>query len=165
MIGEPLVVALVGCGLAVVVRAPALVAIVLVAAQSLALGVAALVDGLGESAALSTAGVALLAKAVVLPALLLWVVRRTREPRLIVAERHALARASRRRRSTLARSRSSRTFGLDAAGAATAPSRCWRSASRSSSCGARRSSRRSGSSSPRTGSTSPRSPRPAGCRR
>jgi hydrogenase-4 component E len=37
--------------------------------------------------------VALIAKAVALPALLLWVVRRTREPRLIVEERHALTRA------------------------------------------------------------------------
>jgi hydrogenase-4 membrane subunit HyfE len=69
------------------------VAIALVAAQSLVLGVIALVDGLGESAALATAGVALLAKAVALPALLIWVVARTREPRLIVEERHALARA------------------------------------------------------------------------
>jgi hydrogenase-4 component E len=66
---------------------------VLVAAQSVALGVAAIVHGIGESAALATAGVALIAKALLLPALLLWVVRRTREPRLIVEERHALTRA------------------------------------------------------------------------
>lgn len=93
MIGEPLVVALAGCALAVVVVRRRSVAIGLVAAQSMVLGVAALVDGLGESAALATAGVALLAKAVALPALLIWVVARTREPRLIVEERHALARA------------------------------------------------------------------------
>lgn len=93
MIGAPLIVVLAGCALAVVVVRRRSVAIALVAAQSLVLGVAALVDGLGESAALATAGVALLAKAVALPALLIWVVARTREPRLIVEERHPLARA------------------------------------------------------------------------
>jgi hydrogenase-4 component E len=93
VIGEPLAVALIAAGVGVVVVRRRSVAIVLVAAQSLALGVAAIVDGLGESAALSTAGIALIAKALVLPALLLWVVRRTREPRLIVEERHALTRA------------------------------------------------------------------------
>jgi hydrogenase-4 component E len=93
VIGEPVVVVLAGCALAVVVVRRRSVAIGIVAAQSLVLGVAALVDGLGESAALATAGVALLAKAVALPALLIWVVARTREPRLIVEERHALARA------------------------------------------------------------------------
>jgi hydrogenase-4 component E len=93
VIGESLVIALAGCALAVVVVRRRSVAIGIVAAQSLVLGVAALVDGLGESAALATAGVALLAKAVVLPALLVWVVARTRESRLIVEERHALARA------------------------------------------------------------------------
>jgi hydrogenase-4 component E len=93
VIGEPLAVALAAAGLGVVIVRRRSVAIALVAAQSLALGVAAIADGLGESAALSTAGVALIAKAVALPALLLWVVRRTREPRLIVEERHALTRA------------------------------------------------------------------------
>lgn len=93
MISAPLIVALAGCALAIVVVRRRSVAIGLVAAQSLLLGVAALLDGLGESAALATAGVALLAKAVALPALLIWVVARTREPRLIVEERHALARA------------------------------------------------------------------------
>ena len=93
MIGVPLVVVLVWCALGVVVVRRRSVAIGLVAAQSLVLGVAALADGLGESAALATAGVALLVKAVALPALLIWVVSRTREPRLIAEERHALARA------------------------------------------------------------------------
>jgi hydrogenase-4 component E len=93
VIGEPLIVVLTGCALAVVVVRRRSVAIGLVAAQSLVLGVAALVDGLGESAALATAGVALLAKGIALPALLIWVVSRTREPRLIAEERHALARA------------------------------------------------------------------------
>jgi hydrogenase-4 component E len=93
VIGEPLAVALAAAGLGVVVVRRRSVAIVLVAAQSLALGIAAIADGIGESAALSTAGVALIIKALALPALLLWVVRRTREPRLIVEERHALTRA------------------------------------------------------------------------
>ncbi len=93
MIGEPLAVALAATGLGVVVVRRRSIAIALVAAQSLALGVAAIADGIGESAALSTAGVALIIKALALPALLLWVVRRTREPRLIVEERHALTRA------------------------------------------------------------------------
>jgi hydrogenase-4 component E len=93
VIGAPLCVALAAAGLGVVVVRRRSVAIVLVAAQSVALGVAAIVHGIGESAALATAGVALIAKALVLPALLLWVVRRTREPRLIVEERHALTRA------------------------------------------------------------------------
>ena len=93
MISDPLIVALAACGLGVVVVRRRSGAIALVAAQSLALGVVAIAHGLGESAALSTAGVALVAKAVALPALLLWVVRRTREPRLIIEERHALSRA------------------------------------------------------------------------
>lgn len=93
MIGELLVVVLVSCGLAVVLVRRRSVAIAVVAAQSLALGVVALAEGLGESTALATAGIALVAKALVLPALLVFVVRRTREPRLIVEERHALARA------------------------------------------------------------------------
>jgi hydrogenase-4 component E len=93
VIGAPLCVALAAAGLGVVVVRRRSVAIVLVAAQSVALGVAAIVHGIGESGALATAGVALIAKALLLPALLLWVVRRTREPRLIVEERHALTRA------------------------------------------------------------------------
>jgi hydrogenase-4 component E len=93
MIGAPLTVVLAGCALGIVVVRRRSVAIGLVAAQSLVLGVAALADGLDESAALATAGVALLVKAVALPALLIWVVSRTREPRLIAEERHALARA------------------------------------------------------------------------
>jgi hydrogenase-4 component E len=67
------------------------VAILLVAAQSVILGVSAIADAAGESTALAVAGAALLAKAVVLPILLLSVVTRTRETRWI-AERHPLAR-------------------------------------------------------------------------
>jgi hydrogenase-4 component E len=89
VIGEPLAVVLVAAGLGVVVVRRRSIAIGMVAVQSLALGIAAIAEGIGET----TAGVALIVKAVALPALLLWVVRRTREPRLIVEERHALSRA------------------------------------------------------------------------
>jgi hydrogenase-4 component E len=67
------------------------VAIALVAAQSVVLGASAIADAAGESTALAVAGAAFLAKAVVLPILLLSVVTRTRESRWI-AERHPLAR-------------------------------------------------------------------------
>jgi hydrogenase-4 component E len=87
------IVVLVACALAIVLVRRRSVAIALASAQALALGAVALVDGIGESAALVTAGVALVAKAVALPVLLLWVVRRTRESSLIVEERHALPRA------------------------------------------------------------------------
>jgi hydrogenase-4 component E len=66
-------------------------AIALVAAQSVIIGASAIADAAGESTALAVAGAALLAKAVVLPILLLSVVTRTRETRWI-AERHPLAR-------------------------------------------------------------------------
>lgn len=68
------------------------VAIVLVAAQSLGLGVYAFVQGSVNSAALVVTGTVLIAKALVLPALLLFTVRRTRKERLIVTERSSLAR-------------------------------------------------------------------------
>ncbi len=93
MIAEPLAVALAASGLAVAVVRRRTVAIAIVGVQSLALGCVAIAHGIGESAALSTAGAALVVKALVLPALLAWVVGRTREPRLIVEERHALSRA------------------------------------------------------------------------
>lgn len=64
------------------------VAIALVAAQSMLLGVAAIVDAAGASTALLVGGVVLLAKGVALPLLLGVVVARTREPRHLVAERH-----------------------------------------------------------------------------
>jgi hydrogenase-4 component E len=89
----PLMVVLAACALAIVVVRRRSLAVMLAAGQSLALGAVALVDGVGESVALASAGVALLAKSVVLPVLLIWVVRRTREPRLIVEERHVLVRA------------------------------------------------------------------------
>ena len=85
--------ALVACALGVVVvrRRPAAVA--LVAVQSLILAALALGDGIGHSTALAIAGAALIVKGLALPALLAWIVVRTPEPRLIVEERHALARA------------------------------------------------------------------------
>lgn len=77
--------------LAVVALRRRSVAIALVAAQSVVLGASAIADAAGESTAFAVAGAALLAKAVVLPVLLLSVVTRTRETRWI-AERHPLAR-------------------------------------------------------------------------
>ena len=64
----------------------------MVALQSLILGVYAITEAAGESTALLVGGAALVAKALVLPALLLVVVTRTREARLIASERHPLAR-------------------------------------------------------------------------
>ena len=78
-------------GVVVVRRRPAAVA--LVAVQSLILAALALGDGIGHSTALAIAGAALIVKGLALPALLAWIVVRTPEPRLIVEERHALARA------------------------------------------------------------------------
>jgi hydrogenase-4 component E len=68
------------------------VAIALVALQSVFLGAAAISDAAGESTALLVGGVALLAKALVLPVLLAAVVTRTREAGRIATERHPLAR-------------------------------------------------------------------------
>lgn len=83
---------LVATSLLVVVVRRRRVAIVAVAAQSLVLGAQALSDAAGASTALAVAGAILLAKALVLPALLFVVVRRTREAGRIVTERHPLAR-------------------------------------------------------------------------
>ncbi len=77
------------CGVVVVRRRS--LGIVLCAAQSLVLGIEALTAGGGGSDAL-VAGVLLLVKALALPALLLFVVSRTREPQALTSDRHALAR-------------------------------------------------------------------------
>ena len=87
-----LVVALVVCGLAVVVVRRRSVAIFLVALQSLLLGVGALTLTHERSADYLVAGIVLLVKAGALPALLLLTVRRTRETRLVAAAAPALAR-------------------------------------------------------------------------
>lgn len=77
-----LVTAILALGLAVIVVRRRSVAIALVAVQSLALGLGAL--GLaGGRSELLVAGLVLLTKAVVLPTLLLVVMRRTREARLV----------------------------------------------------------------------------------
>jgi hydrogenase-4 component E len=80
------------CGLGVIVVRRRSAAIALVAAQSLALGAGALGLASGRSSDFLVASVVLLAKAVALPALLLVVMRRTREPRLVAPAAPALAR-------------------------------------------------------------------------
>jgi hydrogenase-4 component E len=67
-------------------------AIALVASQSLGLGVYAITQGSGTQVALVVAGTVLIAKALVLPALLIFTVRRARKTRLIATELPALAR-------------------------------------------------------------------------
>jgi hydrogenase-4 membrane subunit HyfE len=87
-----LVTAILLCGLGVIVVRRRSAAIALVAAQSLALGVGAVGLASGRSSDFLVASVVLLAKAVALPALLLVVMRRTREPRLVAPAAPALAR-------------------------------------------------------------------------
>ena len=93
------------------------VAIALVAAQSLILGAAAISEAAGESTALAVAGTALLAKAVVLPVLLLSVVNRTREARSLASERHPLARLTIALAAALALVALVPRFGLETAAA------------------------------------------------
>ena len=88
------VVALIVLGLAVVAAGRRTAAVALVAVQSVALGVYAVASGVGESSSLAVAGVLLVGKGIVLPALLWWVVRRTQEPRLIAGERGPLTRVT-----------------------------------------------------------------------
>ncbi len=78
--------------LAVIVVRRRSVAILLVAAQSLGLGLYALTQGSHTSTALAVTGTVLIAKAIVLPALLLFTVRRARKERLIATEIPALGR-------------------------------------------------------------------------
>lgn len=87
-----LVDAIVALGLAIIVVRRRSVAIALLACQSLALGIGALTVGGGHSGEDLVAGVVLLGKAVVLPALLYALMRRTRERRLIVAANGPLIR-------------------------------------------------------------------------
>jgi hydrogenase-4 component E len=68
------------------------VALALVAAQSLWLGVDAISGAAGQSTALLVAGAVLLAKAVLLPLGLAFVVARTREAQRIASEHHPLGR-------------------------------------------------------------------------
>lgn len=80
--------------LAIVVARRRTVAVFLVAIQSVALGTYALIEGFGESSAILIGGVLLVGKGVLLPLGLAWVVRRTREPRLIPGELPPLTRAT-----------------------------------------------------------------------
>lgn len=79
-------------GFAVVVVRRRSIAIALVAAQSGLLGLGALQLASGRSSEFLVASIVLIAKAAVLPALLVVAMRRTREPRLIVAALPTAAR-------------------------------------------------------------------------
>ncbi len=83
--------ALIGLAFGIVVVRRRTTAIGLVAVQSLLLGILAVTEAVDSRAGLAVAAGALIARAIVLPLLLLRVVRVTREPRRVV-ERHALAR-------------------------------------------------------------------------
>ena len=84
--------ALVISALGVVVVRRRSVALALIALQSVWLGLHAISIASGQSTALLVAGGVLLAKAVLLPVGLAWVVLRTREPQWIATERHPLVR-------------------------------------------------------------------------
>ncbi len=88
------VISVTAIALAIVIARRRTVAVVLVAAQSVALGVYALAHGFGEASVLAVGGVLLIGKGMLLPAGLAWVVRRTREPRLIAGEPAPMTRAT-----------------------------------------------------------------------
>ena len=79
-------------GIAVIVVRRRSAATALVAAQSLALGIGALTLASGRSSEFLVASLVLLTKAVVLPLLLLFVLRRTREARLVAPVAPGLVR-------------------------------------------------------------------------
>ncbi len=87
-----LVIAILLLGAGVIVARRRTFAIALIAAQSLALGAGALELASERSHEFLIASLVLLTKALVLPALLLVVIRRTREPRLVAPAAPALAR-------------------------------------------------------------------------
>lgn len=89
---DVLVVLILVLGVGVIVVRRRTVAIALIASQSLALGIGALDLAAGRSSDYLVASLVLLAKAIVLPMLLLVVIRRTREPRLVAPAAPALAR-------------------------------------------------------------------------
>jgi hydrogenase-4 component E len=92
-VSDALVAAILVLGLGVIVVRRRTVAIALIAAQSLALGIGALdLAASGRSDEFLVASLVLLMKAAVLPVLLLVVIRRTREPRLVAPAAPALAR-------------------------------------------------------------------------
>ena len=86
------VAAILALGLGVIVVRRRSIAIALIAAQSLVLGIGALDLAVGRSDDFLVAALVLLTKAVVLPALLIVVMRRTREPRLVAPAAPALVR-------------------------------------------------------------------------
>ncbi len=79
-------------GFAVIAVRRRTVAVMLIAAQSLGLGIGALTLASGRSGDYLVASLVLLTKATVLPTLLLVVLRRTREPRLVAAAAPGLVR-------------------------------------------------------------------------
>ena len=89
---DALVIAILLLGAGVIVVRRRTFAIALIAAQSLVLGVGALELASERSEEFLIASLVLLTKALLLPALLLVVLRRTREPRLVAPARPALAR-------------------------------------------------------------------------
>jgi hydrogenase-4 component E len=99
--------------LAIVVARRRTIAVAFVGMQSVALGIYALSHGLGESSALIIGGVLLVGKGILLPVGLLWVVRRTREPRLIAGELPPLTRATIAAAITLAAVELAPPLGLD----------------------------------------------------
>ena len=86
------VAAILALGLGVIVVRRRSIAIALIAAQSLVLGIGALDLAAGRSDDFLVAALVLLTKAVVLPALLIILMRRTREPRLVAPAAPALVR-------------------------------------------------------------------------
>ncbi|MBK5232926.1 MAG: hypothetical protein JJE13_08110 [Thermoleophilia bacterium] len=107
------VIAVTAVGLAIVIARRRTFAVVLVALQSVALGVYALVHGFGEPSAFLVGGVLLAGKGVLLPVGLTWVVRRTPEPRLIAGEPPPLTRAAIAAAITLAAVELIPSLGLD----------------------------------------------------
>lgn len=88
----PVLWTLLALGLGIVIVQRRRMAIVLLSVQSLMLGVIAIEDAIGSASGLVVAGVVLIARGVVLPVLLWYVVRGTREPRRVAGERYALPR-------------------------------------------------------------------------
>jgi hydrogenase-4 membrane subunit HyfE len=91
-VNEVLVAAILVLGVGVIVVRRRTVAIALIAAQSLILGIGALDLAAGRSGEFLVASLVLLTKAAVLPVLLLVVIRRTREARLVAPVAPAMAR-------------------------------------------------------------------------
>jgi hydrogenase-4 component E len=111
--------ALIGLGFGIVVVRRRTTAIALVAVQSLLLGALAVAEAVDARTGLAIAAGALIARAIVLPVLLLRVVHVTREPRRVV-ERHALARLVGAVVAVVVAAPLVPAFGLERAGAETA---------------------------------------------